>query len=94
MYRWLGGWLFRAFLFVAAATLVAYAADTIVYLARGSPSSTVTVNRFMGVPLKGHKVEYDFLGSDQVPCARAIFPHNGQDPCWHLRRNPNQWDNL
>lgn len=94
MFRWLGQWLGRAFLFLAAATLVAYAGDSIVYLARGSPRSTVTVNRFMGVPLKGQKEEYDYLGSSQVPCAVALFPHNGQDPCWHLRRNPNEWDNL
>ena len=92
--RWIGRWLVRAFLALAAASLVAYAGDSIVYALRGSPSSTVTVNRFMGVPLKGQKEEYDFLGSAQVPCAVALFPHNGQDPCWHLRRNPNQWERL
>lgn len=94
MSRWLGRWFIRVFMVLAAATLVAYAGDTLVYLMRGSPSATVTVSRFMGVPLKGQKEEYDFLGSSQVPCAVALFPHNGQDPCWHLRRNPNQWDNL
>lgn len=94
MFRLLGGWLIRAFLFLAAATVVAYAVDTLVYVSRGSPSSTVTINRFMGVPLKGQKEEYDYLGSSQVPCAVALFPHKGQDPCWHLRRNPDEWENL
>lgn len=94
MFRWLGLWLGRAFLFLAVTTLVAWAADTLVYIVRGSPSSTVTVSRFMGVPLKGQKTEFDYLGTFQVPCAVALFPHKGQDPCWHLRRNPNQWQNL
>jgi hypothetical protein len=94
MFRWLGRWLGRAFLVLAAATVAAYAVDSVVYFARGSPSSTVTVNQFMGVPLKGHKEEYDYLGAVETPCAVALFPHNGQDPCWHLRRNSNQWENL
>lgn len=94
MFRWLGRWFVRALLVVAAATLVAYAGDTLVYLLHGSPSSTVTVNRFMGIPLKGQKEEYDFLGSSPVPCAIALFPHNSQVPCWYLRRNSNQWENL
>lgn len=94
MFRWLGRWLFRTFLALAAAALIAYAGDTVVYLLRGSPTGTVTVSRFMGVPLKGQKEEFDFLGTVQAQCAVALFPHNGEDPCWHLRRNPNQWENL
>ena len=94
MLRWLGRWLVRAFLALAVVTLAAYVVDSAVYLLRGSPSSTVTVNKFMGVPLKGQKEEYDYLGSIQVPCAVALFPHKGQDPCWRLRRNPNQWESL
>ena len=84
----------RVFLALAVATLVAYAADTAVFLLRGSPTSTVTVSRFMGVPLKGQKEEYDYLGSGPAPCAVALFPHAGKDPCWELRRYPNQWENL
>ena len=94
VFRLLVRWAGRAFLALAVATLAAYAGDSIVYALRGSPSSTVTVNRFMGVPLKGNKEEFDYLGTAQVHCAVALFPHNGQDPCWHLRRNPNQWDDL
>ena len=92
--RLMGRWLVRAFLAVAVCTLIAYAIDSVVYLLRGSPSSTVTVSRFMGVPLKGEKEEYDYLGSGPAPCAVALFPHGGKDPCWELRRYPNEWDNL
>lgn len=94
MFRWLGRWLGRALLVLAAAVVAAYVVDSVVYFARGSPSSTVTVNKFMGVPLKGQKEEYDYLGPVEMPCAVALFPHQGLEPCWHLRRNLNQWENL
>lgn len=82
------------FLALAAVTVVAYVADSAIYLLRGSPTSTATVQKFMGIPLKGQKEEYDYLGAVQLTCAVALFPHRGQDPCWVLRRYPNQWDNL
>jgi len=94
MMRWVGRWLFRLFLALAVVSLAAYAVDTAVYALRGSPKSVVAVNRFMGIPLKGNKEEYDYLNTVQTPCAVALFPHGGLDPCWHLRRNPNEWENL
>jgi len=92
--RWLGRWVVRIFLALAAATVVTYAADTVTFFFRGSPTSMITVQKFMGIPLKGQKEEYDYLGSAQVSCAESLFPHGGHDPCWRLRRNPNQWENL
>lgn len=92
--RVLGRWLMRVLVAVASLSLAAYAIDWSVYKLRGSPHSTVAVSHFMGIPLKGQKTEYDYLGTTEVSCAVALFPHGGQDPCWHLRRNPNQWDNL
>jgi hypothetical protein len=94
MMRWLGRWLMRVLLAVATVSLAAYAIDFAVYKLRGSPHSTVTVSQFMSIPLKGQKTEYDFLGTADVSCAVALFPHGGQDPCWHLRRNANQWENV
>jgi hypothetical protein len=94
VFRILGQWIFRAFVSMAACFLVTYLGDWIVYHLRGSPTATVTVNRYMGVPLKGQKEEYDYLGSVDVPCAVSLFPHGGQDPCWHLRKHPDQWENL
>jgi hypothetical protein len=92
--RWLGRWLMRALLAVAIVSLAAYAIDFAVYKLRGSPQSSVSVSRFMSIPLKGQKTEDDYLGTADVACAVALFPHGGQDPCWHLRRNPNQWENV
>jgi hypothetical protein len=92
--RWLGRWLMRVLLAVAIVSLAAYAIDFAVYKLRGSPQSSVSVSRFMSIPLKGQKTEDDYLGTADVACAVALFPHGGQDPCWHLRRNPNQWENV
>jgi hypothetical protein len=92
--RWLGRWLMRVLLAVAVVSLAAYAIDFAVYKLRGSPQSSVSVSRFMSIPLKGQKTEDDYLGTADVACAVALFPHGGQDPCWHLRRNPNQWENV
>jgi hypothetical protein len=79
----------------AAITFVAlYAGDWIAFRMRGSPSSKVTVNRYLVVPLKNHKNEYDYLGSDDEPCSVSIFPRAGQSACWWLRRNSNQTTNL
>lgn len=94
MMRWLGRWLLRMLVAFAAISLAAYAVDSTVYQLRGSPHSTVAVSRIMAIPLKGQKTEYDYLGTADVPCAVALFPHGGQDPCWFLRRNANQSENV
>ena len=93
MMKRIGLWSMRVLVAFAAISLAAYAIDWTVYRLRGSPHSTVAVSQFLVIPLKGQKTEYDYLGTGDVPCAVALFPHGGQDPCWHLRRNPNQWEN-
>ncbi len=94
MWNWLGRWLLRVFMVLAAASVSAYAGDWAVYHLRGAPQSSVAVSRYMSIPLKGQKEEFDFLGTSAVPCARSLFPQGGEDPCWLLRRNPNQWEHL
>ena len=84
------GWLLRGILVLLAGFIVSYIGDWAIFLFRGSPLSKVTVNQFQSVPLKGTKIEYDYLGSSDVPCSQSLFPHAGQSPCWYLRRNPNQ----
>jgi len=83
-------WLGRVLVVLAAAFVVIYAGDLAVYKLRGSPQSKVTVNRYITIPLKGNKQEFDYLGSSDVPCSVSLFPQAGQAPCWQLRRNPNQ----
>jgi hypothetical protein len=88
----MGRWLLRIFLGLAVCFVAAWVGDFGLFHLRGSPASTVVVSRYMGVPLKGQKEEYDYLGTAAVPCSLSLFPQGGNDPCWYLRRNPNQWE--
>jgi hypothetical protein len=87
-------WIQRAAVVLVAAFVVTYGGDWAIFKLRGSPTSTVTVNRFLTVPLKGNKIEYDYVGTAEQACSVSLFPQAGQSPCWHLRRNPNQTTNL
>lgn len=87
-------WLLRIAVVLLAGFLALYGGDWVVYKLRGAPASTVTVNRYMTVPLKDNKIEYDYIGSSDVPCSESLFPQAGLSPCWQLRRNANQTTNL
>ena len=87
-------WLKRVVTALLAASVLIYVGDWAIYKLRGSPSGTVTVNRYQTVPLKGNKIEYDYLGTADVACSVSLFPQAGQSPCWRLRRNPSQTTDL
>jgi hypothetical protein len=87
-------WLLRGLVVLAAAFVAVYGGDWVIFKLRGSPHSTVTVNRYLTIPLKGNKQEFDYLGSVDVPCSVSLFPQAGQNPCWQLRRHPNQGTTL
>lgn len=83
-------WLIRVVLVLVAGFVAVYAGDWAVFKLRGSPSAMVTVSRYVTIPLKGNKQEFDYLGSSDVPCSRSLFSQAGLSPCWQLRRKPNQ----
>jgi hypothetical protein len=83
-------WILRVTLLLAAVFVTVYGGDWAVFKLRGSPQSKVTVNRYLAIPLKGNKQEFDYLGSLDVPCSVSLFPQAGLTPCWQLRRNRNQ----
>jgi hypothetical protein len=80
----------RAVVILAGAFIALYGGDWAIYKLRGSPQSKVTVQRYLTVPLKGNKKEYDDLGSMDVPCSASLFSQGGETPCWQLRRNKTQ----
>jgi hypothetical protein len=86
-------WLLRTVLALAALTVLIYAGDFVVLQARehmGSAHGSVTVDNADVVNEKGGKVEYFFNPPQPTPCVRALFPHEGQSPCWWLARHPEQ----
>ncbi len=90
VFRLLGRWVLRGGLVLVVLFAVAYLGDMVVYRLRGSPQSSVTVHRYLTVPLKGNKKEFDYQGTLDAPCSVSIFPQGNESACWQLRRNPNQ----
>jgi hypothetical protein len=87
-------WAERALLGILGAAILAYFLDWAVFTLRGKPLSQVAVNSYLSVPLKGNKTEYDYEGTQPIPCARALFPQAGSSPCWYLRRHTTQADKI
>jgi hypothetical protein len=83
-------WLLRVLGVVIAVLALIYGGDIVVYHLRGAPQSTVTVNRYVSIPLKGQKMEYDYLGTLDEPCSVSLFAQSGESACWQLRRHPNE----
>lgn len=92
--RWVMRWARRVAFVLVVGFVLLYGGDWAVFRLRGSPLSKVTVSRYLTVPLKGNKQEYDYLGTMDVPCSVSLFPQAGQSPCWHLRRTTSQTVNL
>lgn len=83
-------WAVRVLLAFVGLFIAVYVGDSAVFLLRGSPLGKVTVNRYLAIPLKGNKQEFDYQGTVDAPCASALFPQKGLDPCWQVRRNANE----
>jgi len=83
-------WLVRTVVVLAVGFTAVYLCDWAVYRLRGSPQSKVTVNRYVAIPQKGLKTEFDYQGTLEDPCSVSLFSQGGESPCWQLRRNPNQ----
>ena len=83
-----------ALLFTAFACIALFGGDWAIFVVRHKPLSTVRVERYLVVPLKGKKTEYDDEGERDVSCARALFPQGAWSPCWYLRRHPIVADQL
>ena len=49
--------------------------------------STVQVRVLLAIPQKNGRTEYVSGGTEQEPCVRALFPHNGLDPCWYAAKH-------
>jgi hypothetical protein len=75
---------------IAAFAIISFALDWEIFKLTGSPRSRYTVSHFVSAPLKNHKEEIDYVGSEDVSCSLSIYPQGGFTPCWYLRRHTNQ----
>jgi hypothetical protein len=85
-----GTWIAVALLALCA---LVYAADWAALQLRehaGTAHGTVQVDDADVVKEKGGKVEYYYNPPQPTPCVHALFPHEGQSPCWWLARHSDQ----
>jgi hypothetical protein len=85
----------RILIGLLSAVVLVYAGDLVSLHVRmlhpkpGNPFETLTALRILAIDEKGNKTEYsvDPLQPQQTAeCVHALFPHNGDPPCWYLKR--------
>jgi hypothetical protein len=88
----------RITLYLLFSLSMLYALDWIVFeirLARGTGVGSVPVEQYLKTPLKGSKMEYDYLGTSDATCPRTAFPQYAASalnpPCWWLKRHNQRW---
>jgi hypothetical protein len=46
----------------------------------------------LAIPNKSGKYDFEIDSAkpeEDVPCARSLFPHSNQYPCWYVTRHAN-----
>lgn len=91
-------WLARGAAFLVCLTLAVYVSDfvSVRYTVPKSRAvyGSVQVNKYLAVPLKNGKDEFDFVGSEDMVCTNSLFPQLGYTPCWWLRHHREQREEL
>jgi len=80
---------------IVVAAILLWLCDWAVFrmrISHGRGFETIQVQEYLSTALKGNKQEYDYMGTEQVSCARALFPHAGVQPCWWVRRHTSRWE--
>jgi hypothetical protein len=66
-----------------------------VRLVRGAGLGSVPMEQYLKTSLKGGKAEYDYMGTADENCARAMLPQYAASqwnpPCWWLERHRQRW---
>jgi hypothetical protein len=58
------------------------------------PYGSVIVRRTYAVLQKNGKIQFIFDPPAPESCVNSLFPHSGMQPCWYLRRHPEQRTNI
>jgi hypothetical protein len=67
----------------------AYVRVRMMHAKPGDPFETITSLRILAIGEKGGKTEYDVdpVQPQQTGvCVHSLFPHNGNLPCWYLKK--------
>lgn len=58
------------------------------------PYGSVVVSHYYAVLQKNGKTQFIFDPPAPQTCVNALYPHAGMQPCWYLRRHPEQRTNI
>jgi hypothetical protein len=88
----------RILVSLVALFFLVYTADFFLFHTRqlfpktGRASSSVHRTRMLAIPNKSGKYDFEIDSAkpeEDVPCARSLFPHSNQYPCWYVTRHAN-----
>jgi hypothetical protein len=84
--------------FFLGTAVLTFAVDLGVYRLRAAtnrnPYGSVVVSRYYAVAQKNGKTQFIFDPPAPETCVNALYPHSGMEPCWYLRRHPEQHMNI
>ncbi len=83
----------RALVGLLFAAGLLYAADYAwlrLQIARHQGYDSISIDVVYQIPQKGNKAEYVAAEPQMQTCVRSLFPHQGAQPCWYLRRHTQQ----
>lgn len=80
--------------FLVGITLLAFVVDLGLFrlrvVAHRDPYGSVVVSHYYAVAQKSGKTQFIFDPPGPETCVNAVFPHSGLQPCWYLKRHPDQ----
>ncbi len=59
-------------------------------IARNTGYGAVTIRQYYAINEKNNRTEYVYGSTFDQPCVNSLFGHQGLQPCWYLRRHPEQ----
>ncbi len=85
-------------IFILGTALLTYAVDSGIFHLRVAtdrdPYGSVVVSRYYAVSQKNGKTQFIFDPPAAETCVNALLPHSGMQPCWYLKRHPEQRTNI
>ena len=84
----------RIFLIAALSAALVWAADWLVLRFRSEPYDQVEVRHRYAVQLRNKQIEQMSDKPQLEDCVRSLFPHDGDSPCWYLRRHAETRETL
>lgn len=85
-------------LFILGTAILTFGIDFGLFRLRVSsnrePYGSVVVSHYYAVQQKNGKTQFIFDPPAPQTCVNTLYPHAGMQPCWYLRRHPEQRTNI